>query len=270
MASSSPCTTAATITAGTDVPPAMSPARPSSRSAISGVAAGRPHADSGTVPAAARRCSLASTWRGARSHVSASGPSPPPTRSAPCTTGSVTVPARTSSSSYAAPSSAADARAPRSTDSALTGPLVRRSARWPSSRSMASRAAAAASATSGRSRSGARGSAIPEVTALTVRDRPECTARAPPEGIAGHTTESAKALSRPTPATARAAATRRPRRHPTPPDATFGPGRCHPTPSTPPDAAFGAGRCRPTPPTPRDALDTPSARADAARSRRCP
>ena len=56
-----------------------------------------------TTSRAASTCSRASTWRGAFGQRSLSPGSAAATRSAPCSTGSVTVPARTASRSYAGP-----------------------------------------------------------------------------------------------------------------------------------------------------------------------
>ena len=79
------------------------PASASSRAATTGSVTGRPSSASGTTSRAASTCSLASTCRGARGQSSASPASAPATRSAPWSTGSVTVPARTASRSYGVP-----------------------------------------------------------------------------------------------------------------------------------------------------------------------
>ncbi len=107
---------------------------------------------------AASTCSRASACSGARSQTGTRPPRPALTRRAPSTTGSSTSPARRSVNGTTWPSSAAEARAPRSADSLLTAALCRRSTRWLSRRSTASRATVTASATPGRSISGASGS----------------------------------------------------------------------------------------------------------------
>ena len=92
------------------------------------------------------------------------------TRSAPCSTGSVTVPARTASSSYRCPSSAALATAERRPTSAATGPPERRNAGWRNASSTAARASARADRTSASSSNGVNAAAagVPASNSATV------------------------------------------------------------------------------------------------------
>ena len=155
---SSPCTTAATSRAGAVLPPVTRLNRPDSRDATVGEVIGRPSASGGTTSRAASTCTRARTCLGTFGHRLDMLSSSRPTRSAPCTTGSITAPARTSSSGYPCRSSAALATAERSAISAATAPPERRSAGWLRAASTSVRAASRAARTSARSRSGASGS----------------------------------------------------------------------------------------------------------------
>ena len=129
-ASSSPCTTAACTSTGTPVPPVTSADSASSRAADSGLT-GRPSHASGTTSRRGQHVQPGQHLRGAPWPRAGAAPSSAAvTRSAPCTTGSVTMPARTSSRSNPCLSSAALATATAAPTSAATGPPERRSARW--------------------------------------------------------------------------------------------------------------------------------------------
>ena len=124
------------------------------------VPSGRPSSTRRTPaqPRAASRCSRASTWRGARSPQRAARPSSAAlTRSAPCTTGSVTVPARTSSSVVRVPlqRGARHGRAQRHLG--RQWPARRRSARCRSAASTAARAASSRPLDVGEGRAAAAG-----------------------------------------------------------------------------------------------------------------